>query len=69
MQGVIYAFEMQDKPIIEAQQSCIGDADLMSLRPVLLSGDAAAVRARKVLDKLIREEREASAASETAGVA
>jgi phenylpropionate dioxygenase-like ring-hydroxylating dioxygenase large terminal subunit len=68
IQGTTYAFEMQDKPIVEAQQSNIGDADFMSLRPILLSGDAAAARARKVLDKLIREEREASSASETVGV-
>jgi phenylpropionate dioxygenase-like ring-hydroxylating dioxygenase large terminal subunit len=67
IQGTTYAFEMQDKPIIEAQQASIGDADLMSLRPVLLPGDAAAVRVRKVLEKLIREEREASSLSETAG--
>lgn len=62
VKGTTYAFEMQDKPIVEAQQSSIGDADLMTLRPVLLPGDAAAVRARKVLEKLIREERESSAA-------
>jgi phenylpropionate dioxygenase-like ring-hydroxylating dioxygenase large terminal subunit len=68
IQGTTYAFEMQDKPIVEAQQLSVGDADLMSLRPVLLSGDAAAVRARKVLDKLIREEQEAGIAGETAEI-
>jgi phenylpropionate dioxygenase-like ring-hydroxylating dioxygenase large terminal subunit len=56
IQGVNYAFEIQDKPIIEAQQLSIGAEDLMSLRPVLLSGDSAAVRARRVLDKMIQEE-------------
>jgi phenylpropionate dioxygenase-like ring-hydroxylating dioxygenase large terminal subunit len=56
MDGVIYAFEYQDKPVIEAQQHSIGDQDLMSLRPVLLPGDAAAARARRVLQKLIEAE-------------
>jgi phenylpropionate dioxygenase-like ring-hydroxylating dioxygenase large terminal subunit len=56
MAGITYAFEFQDKPIIEAQQLSIGDVDLMSLRPVLLAGDAAAARARRVLEKLIHAE-------------
>ena len=56
IQGVTYAFEQQDKPIVEAQQANIGSADLMSLRPVLLTGDAAAVRARRVLQKMIEQE-------------
>lgn len=57
IQGVTYAFEQQDKPIIEAQQANIGSVDLMSLRPVLLPGDAAAVRARRVLQKMIEQEK------------
>jgi phenylpropionate dioxygenase-like ring-hydroxylating dioxygenase large terminal subunit len=56
MKGVTFAFEHQDRPIIEAQQENVGDNDLMSLAPVMLAGDAAAVRARRVLQKLIKEE-------------
>jgi vanillate O-demethylase monooxygenase subunit len=56
IQGVTYAFEQQDKPIVEAQQANIGEPDLMSLGPLLLAGDAAAVRARRVLQKLIEQE-------------
>jgi hypothetical protein len=34
----------------------MGTSDLWSLKPVLLKGDASAVRARRVLEKMIREE-------------
>ena len=51
-----HAFEHEDKPIVEAQHRAIGDADLWSLRPVLLPGDAGAVRARRKLDALIAAE-------------
>jgi phenylpropionate dioxygenase-like ring-hydroxylating dioxygenase large terminal subunit len=59
--GVTYAFEHQDKPIIEAQQANIGNFDLMTMRPVLLPGDAAAVRARRVLAKLMDQEQQSAA--------
>lgn len=49
-------FSTEDLPMLEAQQQMIGDADFWSLKPVLLPGDAAAVRARRVLDKLIADE-------------
>ena len=52
-------FEAEDLPMLEQQQRNIGDADFWSLKPVLLAGDAAAVRARRVLDKLIAEEQRA----------
>jgi phenylpropionate dioxygenase-like ring-hydroxylating dioxygenase large terminal subunit len=65
MAGITFAFECQDKPIIEAQQLSIGDVDLMALRPVLLSGDAAAARARRVLEKLIQAEQMDTGASPT----
>ncbi|MNF19189.1 hypothetical protein D3C80_2237760 [compost metagenome] len=45
--------------MLEAQQRMIGDADFWSLKPILLPGDAAAVRARRVLDKLIADEQAA----------
>jgi len=50
---VEFAFTQQDKPMLEEQQRCIGAADFWSLRPVLLSGDAGAVRVRRKLDQLI----------------
>lgn len=53
-------FSTEDLPMLEAQQRMIGDADFWSLKPILLPGDAAAVRARRVLDKLIADEQAAS---------
>lgn len=55
-------FETEDRPMLEAQQDCIGDADLMELKPVLLSGDAGGVRARRVLAKMIAAEANAGSA-------
>jgi vanillate O-demethylase monooxygenase subunit len=55
--GARQPFEHEDLPMLEAQQEAIGDSDFWSLRPVLLAGDAGAIRARRVLDRLIAEER------------
>ncbi|SNT34653.1 vanillate O-demethylase monooxygenase subunit [Noviherbaspirillum humi] len=55
--GLQRPFTHEDLPMLEAQQAMIGDADFWSLKPVLLAGDAGAVRARRVLDKLIADER------------
>ena len=49
-------FESEDKPIIEAVARSMGGADFWSLNPVLLRGDEAAVRARRVLEKRIAAE-------------
>ena len=52
-----YAFDEQDRPILEAQQRAYdlaGGPD--SLRPVMLSIDAAPLRARRVLAKIIEIE-------------
>lgn len=56
IEGLLRPFATEDAPMLEAQQSVIGDADFWSLKPVLLPGDAAAVRARRILDGLIRSE-------------
>lgn len=53
---VEFAFAQQDKPMLEAQQRRIGGASFWSLKPVLLPGDAGAVRARRKLDALIAAE-------------
>jgi vanillate O-demethylase monooxygenase subunit len=55
-----FAFNEQDKPILEAQQRAYdraGGPD--ALRPVMLSIDAAPIRARRILDRLIAAERDA----------
>lgn len=49
-------FEREDKPIIEAVSRRMAGADLWDLKPVLLSGDAASVRARRLLKTLIDKE-------------
>jgi vanillate O-demethylase monooxygenase subunit len=54
--GVEVPFTHEDMPMLEQQQRSMGTSDLWSLKPVLLGGDASAVRARRVLEKMIREE-------------
>jgi phenylpropionate dioxygenase-like ring-hydroxylating dioxygenase large terminal subunit len=49
-------FRSEDKPMLEAQQSRIGEHDFWSLKPVLLAPDAGAVRARRKLAALIEAE-------------
>jgi nitrite reductase/ring-hydroxylating ferredoxin subunit len=53
-------FEQEDKPIVEAVSRRMGGAELFSLKPVLLAGDAAAVRARRVLRARIEQEQSAA---------
>ena len=43
-------------PMLEVQQRSMGEASFWSLKPVLLPSDAPAVRARRVLDGLIKAE-------------
>jgi vanillate O-demethylase monooxygenase subunit len=50
------AFAQEDKPMLEKQQARIGENDFWSLSPVLLSVDAAVVRARRKLKQLIEAE-------------
>lgn len=61
--GFSHAFEFEDKPILQAQQESMGSADFWSLNPVLLAGDAAAVRVRRRLDRMINEEAPPTAAA------
>lgn len=53
-------FENEDKPIIEAQGSYVGDRDLQSLRPLILPIDNGGIRARRILRKKINEEQAVS---------
>ena len=54
--GLRYAFEHQDKPMILAQKEAMEGEDFWDLKPLILEGDAGAIRARRILRKLIREE-------------
>lgn len=54
--AVTQAFQNEDKPMLEKQQARIGTDDFWSLGPILLKSDAAAVRARRLLERLIAEE-------------
>ena len=51
-------FGSEDRPMIEAQQAMIGDVDLMTLRPLVLPSDKAAVLVRRKLSQLIAQEAE-----------
>lgn len=53
---VLHAFIEEDKPMLERIQRTMGGADLMSLKPVMLVGDAGGMRVRRLLDQLIAEE-------------
>jgi phenylpropionate dioxygenase-like ring-hydroxylating dioxygenase large terminal subunit len=55
-QAALFAFQQQDKPVIEAQQSRLGDQDFWAMKPVVLPTDAAAVLVRRQLAKLIASE-------------
>lgn len=51
-----HVFMHEDKPMLEAQQRRIGEADYDTLKPVLLTGDAGAVRVRRRLRQLMEAE-------------
>lgn len=55
-QGTIAAFEVEDRPMIEAVQQRMGQTDFWKKQPIILVEDGAAVRARRVLDQLIKAE-------------
>lgn len=62
--GLRHAFTTEDKPMIEAQQRRLGDADLFDKSPVLLPSDAASTRARRVYTRLLAAEQAAAAANQ-----
>lgn len=58
-QGSIdYAFAVQDKPMIEAQQAAIGTRDIDTMRPVGIPADVAGGRARRALSRLIARQKD-----------
>lgn len=54
--GLRFAFEHQDKPMIEAVGTNMDGDDFWDLHPIILACDAGAVRARRILRKMISEE-------------
>jgi phenylpropionate dioxygenase-like ring-hydroxylating dioxygenase large terminal subunit len=50
------AFELEDKPMIEAQQRSLGNRDFMEMRPALLPIDAGSVAARRIYSALLTEQ-------------
>jgi phenylpropionate dioxygenase-like ring-hydroxylating dioxygenase large terminal subunit len=60
-EGLMQPFRDEDLPMLEAQQQVIGSADFWSLQPVMLPIDKGAVRARRIMERLIAAERAAVA--------
>jgi hypothetical protein len=54
--GMLAAFESEDAPIVAAIQKEMDGAGFWELKPVLLTSDPGPVRARRWLEKLIRDE-------------
>lgn len=54
--GIARAFAEEDEPMIARVAENMDGADFWSLRPMILAGDAAAVRARRILAQMIRAE-------------
>jgi phenylpropionate dioxygenase-like ring-hydroxylating dioxygenase large terminal subunit len=59
------AFNDEDKPMLEIQQRAMKSTDFWAEEPMVLAEDAGAVRARRILDRLIREEQATASAPET----
>lgn len=57
--GLAAAFGGEDKPMIEAQQRRIGDADLLDCSPALMAIDNASTRARRIYRRCVATERAA----------
>jgi phenylpropionate dioxygenase-like ring-hydroxylating dioxygenase large terminal subunit len=54
--GSSFAFENEDRPVLEAQQLAAGNGDLMNCGPVLISNDRASVRVRRLIARRINAE-------------
>lgn len=54
------AFEDEDGPILRAVQQEMGGIDFFSLDPVLMSNDVAPVKVRRLLERMIADERAAA---------
>lgn len=59
MRGALeYAFEQEDMPLIRDSHRLMRGQDFWALRPVILGGDGAGVRARRMLQRLIDREQQ-----------
>ncbi len=54
-EGAGYAFEHEDRPVIEAQQRVLNGRELMDMKPVLLQNDQGSGRARRIIERRLRE--------------
>lgn len=57
-EGIKRAFETEDEPMIAQVAANMAGRDFWEMRPAILAGDAAAVRARRMLAKRLRDESE-----------
>jgi len=65
--GVGQIFATQDGPMVEAEQRAMGDStDFLAHKPLILKADAAGLMARRILRRMIREEREAEPLADAA---
>lgn len=55
--GLMTPFKQEDLPMLEAQQRAIGEGDFWAAQPVMLSIDGAAVRARRIMERKLADER------------
>jgi vanillate O-demethylase monooxygenase subunit len=55
--GLMTPFKQEDLPVLEAQQRAIGEGDFWAAQPVMLSIDGAAVRARRIMERRLADER------------
>lgn len=55
-EGAKFAFENEDKPVIEAQFKAMNGKGLMEMSPVLLVNDSGSVKARRAVEALIDSE-------------
>ena len=63
MHGALeFAFVHEDMPIIRDAHRLMAGRDFWALQPVVLTGDGGGVRARRTLEKLIRQEERGTAA-------
>ncbi|MFK7919103.1 MAG: Rieske 2Fe-2S domain-containing protein [Ilumatobacter sp.] len=58
--GVSHTFKNEDGAIVAACEELMGGAELMDLNPVFLPGDAASIRARRIMAEKIAAEAEAA---------
>ena len=59
------AFVTEDEPMVAACRDYMGQNDLMALRPVVLQTDVAAIRARRIVERLFKHENAARAVPPT----